>query len=115
MQLADGEVVDVGYIDTENGGIRYLALDTALVTGFMTYNISRHYGVEIGIVVLCGGKEMKAQFGWENVDVVFNEEFHLRAATQLVPADGEGNLQGAVGVAKVVGVTALAIASILGG
>jgi hypothetical protein len=115
LALTAGEALDVGFIDTEHGGMHYIPLDIALVSGFMTYNVSRHYAVEITIVFACGGKQMKAEFGWENVNVAVNEDYHLRPATRFARADNEGNLEGAVGVAKVVGVTALAIASILGG
>jgi hypothetical protein len=115
MALTDGQALDIGFIDTEQGGLHYIPLDTALVTPFMTYNVSRYYAVEIHIIFQVGGKQMTAQFDWNNVNIVFNESYHLRAATQFGPADKDGNLEGAVGVAKVLGVTALTVAALLGG
>jgi len=113
MTLTNGQPVDIGYIDTERGGLRYVALDAALVSPFMSYNVSRRYYAEVEMVFECGGKKMTAKFGWPKIDIVYNESYHSKAGD--APADKDGSLQGAVGVARVLGATALIVATILGG
>jgi hypothetical protein len=114
MALVDGQALDIGMINTEQGGVQYIPLNTALVTPFVTYNIARAYAVEIEIVFECGGKQMTAKFKWDSVDIVFNEGYHLKAATQFGSDDGQ-TVTGAAAAATALGVTAMVIATLLGG
>lgn len=113
MALTNGQALDIGFIDTEKGGLHYIPFDTAVVTPFTTYNISRRYDAEVIIVFQCAGKQMTAEFQWDNVNIAFNEAYYLRAPTQFATEDDK-TFQGAVGVAKVAAVTAVRIAAVLG-
>jgi hypothetical protein len=110
MPLTDGKTVNIGLV--RNHVLQPIILDQALVSPFVSYNITRSYDVEIQIVFLCGGKKMTALCKWDKVDIMFSEDFHLRPRKQFT-SDGSDALQGAAQFAKALAAGASALAAAL--
>jgi len=115
MTLVNGATTDIGYVDTENGGMHYIPLDNIVTPPFITYNISRQYFIEITASFKCGNNKVSsAVFKWEHVGILYNEGFKAQN-TALGDKDDDRTMQGALRTAGAITIGALSILAAFGG
>ena len=112
MPLTDGQVLDIGVFDPGQATSHYISLDVAVISPFVTYNVSRRYQSKIEIVFRCDTKEMIAKLKWDGVNIVFNETYHEQPATKFVPTGATSSR--IPDIIEAVGVVAMVVAPIAG-
>ena len=102
IPLTDGQALDIGCANTEQGGVRPILFDKAVVTAFKTYNIARWYWARIAIIFHYEGKPLTAEFRCSPINVVFNEGYHQQPATQFI-SQGQVQIdQGVIGIVNAL-------------